>query len=249
MPSFGRLVAVLAITLFAGLILMFPARVAYHWLAPAEMELAGVTGTVWIGASRHASIAGVYVANLQWRIRPLALIKGQLTYRLRGAVAGGTLDADLALTFAGNVVVSGAQAAVSLEALAGIAGRRGLAGIASADIESLTVRDGVLTQASGIIDVRELRLPEFGTQALGDYRAIISSTDDGIVAMVSDVNGVVSLDGRFLLRANGQYQFLGTLLPKTQTPQYIRDQMRFLGSPGDDGAYEFRFEGVLNTGL
>ncbi|NNC76611.1 MAG: type II secretion system protein GspN [Woeseiaceae bacterium] len=249
MPSLRRLAAALLITLVAGVILMFPARVAYHWFAPADLVLAAITGTVWKGSSTHGSVAGVYLADLNWRIKPLSLFKGRIAYRVNTELAGGYIDGDVAATIAGNIVITDAKAALSLDALAAGIGRRGLGGFANADVEKLFLQDGFIADAVGKVVIRDLQLAQLGAQPIGGYLADVSSTDEGIVALVEDTDGVIGINGRFLLRPNGQYQFLGSLAPKTETPQYLRDQTRYLGSPDANGEYEFRFEGVLNTGI
>src|SRR5690606_9138686 len=76
-PRPGRLVAIGLAIFLCGLVALFPARVAYRALAPEGVSLAGLSGTLWNGAAAESSLGGVYLSELTWRFRPLALFTGK----------------------------------------------------------------------------------------------------------------------------------------------------------------------------
>ena len=69
MASPQRLILAGIATLVIGLIITFPARVAYQWFAPAELKLSGISGSIWHGAAAQGSAGGVYLTNVEWSFR------------------------------------------------------------------------------------------------------------------------------------------------------------------------------------
>jgi hypothetical protein len=73
-----RFVIVGLITLTVGLLLLFPARVAYQWFAPPGIALSGIDGTIWRGMAREGDVGGLYLRNVGWRVQPLKLCTGKI---------------------------------------------------------------------------------------------------------------------------------------------------------------------------
>lgn len=240
-----RLVPILAVTLVVGLIVSFPARVAYHWFAPPTVAMTGISGSVWRGAASQASVAGLYLGELRWRMRPLALLRGRASFDIAANPAGGVLDGNAAIGFGGNLFLAHTRASLPLDAFAGLFGVPGLRGTATADIVQLELSDGFPASGEGSAEVRGLVLPMVSRQSIGGYRVEFLTQEDGVVASVEDTNGLVDIAGRVFFRRDRSYEFLGQLAPKPDTPAAISDQMRFLGSPNARGQYELRLEGTL----
>ena len=64
MLSARRAALIGVLTLLLGLLLFFPARIAYQWIAPPTVLLSGIDGSVWNGSSSEASVGGLYLGNL-----------------------------------------------------------------------------------------------------------------------------------------------------------------------------------------
>lgn len=244
MPSQRRLIVVGVFTLVAGLIAMFPARVAYHWFAPGGVEAGGISGTVWKGSAEHATAGNFYIRNLRWSMQPLKLITGKLAFSVN-APASGIAEGDVALTFGGNLRVTDLEGAFSLAALQAVIGVRGIAGNARVSIERLHVDDGLPVAADGWIEISQLLLPLVSDASIGGYRADFFTHQSGVQAAVEDTDGVVDLAGSFTIQPDRSYQFLGLLAPKSETAPAIIQQMQFLGSANERGQYELRREGRL----
>lgn len=240
-----RVVTVFFVTFAVGLIVTFPARVAYHWFAPPTVALSGIAGSIWRGSASQANVGGVYCGELRWRLRPLALFRGRASFDVTASPAGGVLDGDAAIGFGGDVHVSDMRAALPLDAIAGVAGVPGLRGTATVDLERLRWSDGLPVAADGSAEVRGLVLPLVLAEPIGGYRVEFFTQEDGVVASVEDTDGAVDIAGRLLLGRDGSYEFLGQLAAKPGTPPVIVDQMRYLGSPNARGQYELRLEGSL----
>lgn len=65
------------------------------------------------------------------------------------------------------------------------------------------------------------------------------------MASVEDTDAIVDLAGSLSVSADRTYRFLAQVAPKSTTPEDLREQMRFLGTPNERGQYELRLEGQL----
>lgn len=245
MPAMRRLVIASALTLFVGLVVSFPARVAYHWFAPPGVALSGISGSVWRGAASQANVGGLYLGELRWRLRPLDLIRARASFEIDASPAGGVLDGIVGIGIGGDVHLANTRTALPLDAISPLFKIPGLRGTATADIERLQLSDGRPVAAVGNAEVRGLVLPLVSPNSIGGYRIEFFTQEDGVVASVEDTDGVVDIAGRLLLSEDRSYEFLGQLAPKPDTPTNVADQMRFLGSPNARGQYELRLEGTL----
>ena len=99
----SRLLIVGTVTLLIGVIVMFPARVAYQWASPPGVAIAGIEGTAWNGRAQEAEVAGVYLRNIGWRVKPLAFFTGRLGLALEADTASGFVNADVALGAGGRM--------------------------------------------------------------------------------------------------------------------------------------------------
>lgn len=239
------LVAIGFLTLLLGLMIMFPARVAVHYFVPSAATLGGIHGSAWNGGAREATFSGIYARDVRWRIHPLRLFAAEVSYRVDANLVSGFVESDIAVGFGRVLTLSNLRAALPLDLVAGPAGLRGLQGSASLTFERITIVDGLATAADGNLQIANLIVPIISRESLGGYTADFFTQDSGIAASVEDTNGAVDLAGSFQLKSDRSYQFTGLVMPKPETPQVLRDQMRFLPSPNDRGQQEVRFEGVL----
>jgi hypothetical protein len=245
MPTRRRLIFAGLITLIAGLVILFPARVAFNWFVPPGVSINGIRGTVWSGAAGHVSASGVYVGNVRWRIKPLRLLAGKLAYAIEGRPAAGFLDANVAVGFGGQFYVDELTGSLPVQGLAQVTGVRGLGGTANIRFEHLEISDGVPIAASGTVDIVGLLLPLLDQAPIGSFRVEFFSQQDGIIASIEDTGAVIDLAGSLKISTDRKYEFLGQVAATPETPPQMRQQLPFLGSANDRGQYEMRFEGAF----
>jgi hypothetical protein len=90
-----------------------------------------------------------------------------------------------------------------------------------------------------------LILRALAPSALGDFRAVLQTNDGVISAVVEDVSGVLDVNGNLVLQSDRTYSFVGQVAASANAPAAVVEQLRFLGSPDQQGLREFRFEGSL----
>jgi len=240
-----RLTLVAVATFLLGVVLLFPARVAYHLLPEGLATASGVDGTVWRGRINELNSNGIYLSNVSWRFRPLRLFSGELAYSVKADVMSGFLTTDVGLGFGGTIYLRELNAAIPAEMLQSSLNLPGLSGSIAATFERMAFDGELPIAAVGNVEIINLVAPRIFRGALGGYKAEFFTQNNGISASVEDTDGIVDLAGSLTVTADRNYQFIGQLAPKENTPENMRQQMRVLGSPNERGQYQMRLEGVL----
>lgn len=232
-------------TFAVGMLVFFPARVAYQWFSPPALVVGGISGSIWSGTAVEAAVAGVYLRDLRWCINPGALFAGELSYSIAASPVTGFIEATVALGITGTVAVSDLSASLPLRAVESASGIPGLDGTLNLRFERLTVVDGLLVAADGVAEISNLVVPIVHHGSIGGYRAEFFTQESGIGASIEDTDGLIDLAGSLQIAADRSYRFIGQVAAKPETPGNIRQQMRFLPPTGKEGQHEFRLEGRL----
>jgi general secretion pathway protein N len=245
MPGRKSLIAAGAAALLLGVVVLFPARVAYRWFAPPDLQLSGLSGTLWHGQAAEGSAAGVYLGQLQWRFRPWSLLLGKAAFSLAADPVSGFLETGLAVGAGGHVSFSSLDAALPLRALDKVLPVRGIEGSITLKFDSLVLEDGVPVEADGTLVLANLVVRTLSQAPLGDYRVVFQTGGNGIGGQLEEVSGVVDIAGTILLRRDRGYSITGQIAAMEGAPAAIGQQLQFLGSPDAQGRRSFRFEGQL----
>jgi general secretion pathway protein N len=245
MTSPARLIVVGCITLLAGLVSLFPARVAYRWLPAPTFNLAGISGSAWNGQASQMKSGSLYLQDLQWRIKPLSLFVGQLRYQIEGSPASGFIDGQVSLNLSGTVTASDLRGSMSLQPFGALVGIRGLSGTINGEFVRLVIENGLPVAANGQFEVLNLIAPNIHRTSIGGYRAEFFTQESGVVASVEDTDGLIDVAGSLQLSADRTYKFVAQLAPKHNTPANVRQQLQLLGSANERGQHELRLEGRL----
>ena len=233
------------LVLVLGLIIMFPARVAVGWFAPAQIAISGIQGTVWHGKANEAALNGIYVRDVEWRLNALQLFTGKLSYSVEATPVSGFLEADISVGFSGALTLSDLTAALPLDLFAGVTGVPGLRGNANLAFERVEFIGGLATAAEGTVQIANLLVPMVGRDSLGGYRAEFFTQNDGISASIEDTDGVLDLAGSLQIRTDRSFAFIALVIATPETPQSIRSQLDFLPPANARGQRELRLEGIL----
>lgn len=241
----SRFVIIGVITLLLGLLIIFPARVAHNWFTPSGVAISGIQGSIWRGNALEGEIGGIYVRNLNWRMQPWHLFTGELAYSIEADAVPGFVNGDVAIGIGGATSVRNLTASLSLQSMQSIIGMPGLGGTANLQFERLVLENGIPLAADGTLEVVNLLAPLIHRSSVGGFRAEFFTQESGIIASVEDTDAVVELAGSLSVSSDRTYQFLAQVAPKDTTPENLREQMRFLGTPNERGQHELRLEGQL----
>jgi general secretion pathway protein N len=239
------LIAIGAATFFAGVLLLFPARVAYDWFVPATVRLNGVQGSVWNGKVMEGLAGGVYFTNLSWSFKPLALFTGKAVFDTSINTAGGPVSMTFGVGPSGTLSMKDVVGNLSLSAIHPALQANRIDGMLNIQLQSLIVKNGWPTELVGSVGVGNLVAGDLGPDSLGNFRAEFTTEDHAIVGVVQDAGAVLNVTGTINLTDDRAYSLIGFVSPNSETPPGINRNLRFLGSPDQNGQRQFRFEGAL----
>jgi general secretion pathway protein N len=226
-----------------AVVALFPARVAYRLASPPHVAISGFSGSVWQGSAEEFSTNGVYLRDLKWNMHPLSLVTGRAVFDVSGSPADGFFDSEVAISADGSITLSDLSAALPLVMFADAAGISGLRGQLSLQIERLELVNGRPAALEGSVNVANLLVPVVDRTPLGGYRADFFTQSNGIVASVEDTDGVVDLAGRLQINPDKTYSFLGQIVPKSGTPDSLRQRIGYLPTGDRPGQHELRLDG------
>jgi len=240
-----QLAAVL--TLVVGLIVLFPARIAYQWLSPPQLALSGISGTVWRGGADAVEANGIVFRNISWSARPLRLLTGRLVYQVDGAPVSGFIEGDVFVSVGRSVDLwaDNIRASLPLQLFTTALNIPGLAGNSSLQFERIELRDGMPVKLDGVLDIANLVAPRVNRGSIGGYRIEFFSQSDGIAASVEDTDGVLDIAGSLELKSDRSYQLLAQIIAKPGAPADLRRRIERLPAVDDRGQRELRIEGSL----
>ena len=238
------LVIVAVLTTLIALVVIFPARIAYQWASSPLLAMSGISGSVWSGKAREFSTYGIYLRDLEWRIRPFQLLTGKIAYSISASPVSGFFQSEIAIGLDGTTTLTDLTAALPLQMAERAAKVPGLRGQASLQFERVQLVEGRAAAMDGTVAIADLVVPVVHRGSLGGYTAEFFTQNNGIVASVEDTDGVVDLAGSLQIKPDGTYSFLGQVVAKSNTPDAVRQQMRFLGPANERGQQEIRLEGA-----
>lgn len=240
-----RTIIIGIVTFLIGTLLLFPARVAYQWFVPEPVKLSGIDGSIWNGRASTGVIAGTYFTDLQWSFKPLAFLTGQLAFDTSVNTVAGQISTTAGVGITGAVSLNDLVASLSLATIHPALKANRIAGTVNIQLQKLVLKNGWPIKAEGSIGVGNLVAGAAGPDSLGDFRVEITTEDSGIVGLVEDVGAVLDVTGTLQLTDDRGYSLVGYVGANSETPASINQNLRFLGSPDQNGQRQFRFEGTL----
>lgn len=243
--SMRRLAIAGALTLFLGLIISFPARIAYSWFASPAVSMSGITGSVWRGQASEGAIGGIYLTDLRWRFRPFPLFRGEAAFGISAQPVSGFIDADIAVGVGGTVRLTDVTAELPIRSLERLVAVSGLDGDIRLQMERVVLEDGMPVAATGVVDVSNLVVRPLSAAALGNYRATLETEGQTIRGIVQDTSGVLEVSGDIELSPDRRWLLLGLIAARREAPAAVTDQLQYLGTADAEGRRSFRLEGEL----
>ena len=226
---------------------LFPADVAWRWLAADDLRLAGVQGTVWSGRAALASAGPLGFRDVRWQVRPWSLLLARPAGRVESGLGDGFIQTEVRI--GGNeIVLTGLTASCSLSALASALPIAGIRGQVSLQLTELVLHDGWPAAARGQLRLGQLTVPSLvggDPIALGNFNVILSGTD-GLQGTFQDQSGPLEVRGSAGLSAAGEYEISGLVRARPEADAALRRGIELLtGAPDADGMRAFSLTGTL----
>lgn len=232
-------------------IVSFPASIAHRWFAPETLALAGVDGTIWRGRAAYGGIAGLGFSDLRWQLHPGALVTGRLGLDAEARLADGFVRTGVSISGGGitfrDLSATGrlATLAAAFPLLAGVRGDLSLS------LDELELVDGWPRAATGSVRVGGLAAPPLmpiagvTSIALGNYAARLTTTDEGLAAIVNDEGGPLELEGRVDLGTDRSYALTSRIRPRADASDELVQGLKILAPADADGWHALAQSGAL----
>ncbi len=245
MTAWKRLLAIGAAVWLVGLLTMLPARVVHHWFSPPELQMSGISGTIWNGRASALQVQGLYLSNVRWSMQPLRLFTGKLAYLIQADPPGGFMTTRFAIGLNGRLHFNELQAALPIAALGAAIRNDDLGGDVTLQLDELELVDGLPTRALGQAGVANLLIKSLAPGPLGTFSVEFQNADNGITGIVEDVSGMLDVAATLQVNADRSYSLIGQVGTTQNAVPSIEQQLRFLGTANARGLREFRLEGAL----
>lgn len=232
-----RLAVAGSLTLLVGLVLLFPARVAYQWFGPDEVRLGTLSGSVWNGSADEASFAGVYLSDVRWAFRPARLLRGALSFAVQASPASGFIEAQVEVGVTGVLTIRELTASLPLELLRGVTRNPGLAGSLSVELDEARLDGRVPVAGQGTFRVANLVVPQLHAASIGGYRGALETQDAGVLLTYEDSDGLIDIEGRIDIQADGNFRHTARLQAKANTPGPLREGIGMMPLASDGSGW------------
>lgn len=238
----------LAVLVYLALLLAWAPASLLAWALPRATQqvvwLDRAEGSVWRGQAgvrvQPAVGSEVQLGRANWQLRPLDLFAGRLGYQLE--LGGAGIDAVATLRAGGQ---GGALQDVRAELPAGMLGQL------SPDLALLQPGGRVVLQAGSLAFARDkvegqatLRWLDAVSgliyQPLGNYRADLEGTDQGLAIKLSTEGGALVLQGSGQWNLRGGLKFFGTARPAPNSRTELEGLLSLIGPAQADGSRAIR---------
>lgn len=228
-----------------------PASTAYRWLAPPELRLAALDGTVWSGTAALGSIPGLPLRDLRWNLSAWPLMLGRASGSFEARLADGFIRGAGTATMSG-VELRNLQTSTRLQTLAGLLPVSDSLGFVSVDVAELELADGWPVRLIGTMRLSELEVaPLMPTQsggliALGSYEIEFVDAGEGLEGRLTDTGGPLEVSGRLALARDRAYVLEGLVRARPEAGADLVRGLEFMtGEPDGSGRRPFNLSGSL----
>ena len=234
------------------LIWTVPAGFCWAWLASRpESKVARVTmldlhGPWSAGSCALVKVGPLQLQELNWHIRPLALLRGRLEFVLTGALPdSGKMAAIVSL---GNrslelrdLQLQGPANSLARTLLPGIP----LTGTLTGKNLRLLLVGGLPIAASGQLGWQGAGVELTSPVPLGELALQMQSDAGGITANLKDSNGPLRIEIQTRLKSDGAYELIGEVAPRGAIQPELANMLSLLGPRTPDGRIKLSRTGQL----
>ena len=192
---------ILAVFVFATLLVsQIPAR-AISRVLPDDVTLTGISGTIWSGRAARAWVEidqqPLMLGRVQWRLQPWRILWGA-PLSLSSVWGQQLLRAQLSYRLDGSIVLQDAAFTVNTQLFKAFFPLY-LGGALSGEFAQIAIDEGHVVNAEGVVRLRRgVWTARSGNIPLGDYQIDFSSADTagaGTIGALKTIAGSLELSG------------------------------------------------------
>ena len=231
------------------LVAKLPAAVAYGFVDKQvqPLTLTGVEGTAWKGRALQVAYQRQTLGAVEWSLKPFSLLFGGVAADVRLDSAAGDAMATVTGRFDGSALIENMDGELDVSRLAPLVQLQSFRpeGTLQVQLQQLEIRDQRPVQAMGELLWRDARIQSPRALPLGGLVATLSTTPQGIRAVLRDRESPFALDAIVNLRPNGAYRLSGKLAARGEAGAEIHLLMQTLGVRQRGGTLPLNFSGRI----
>src|SRR5690349_4421657 len=160
-----------AFVLFA--LVTLPASVVLSRVNSPDVNIGGVSGSIWNGRAQAVQIGGSTIGSIEWKLHALPLLMARATADVKLSRAdNGFANTQLSASPGGKVSLSHLTASLPLSALPANLFPGGWAGTLNAKADEVTLENGWPTKVNGTLEVVNMKGPAQRPSDVGSYRIV-----------------------------------------------------------------------------
>lgn len=237
---------------FIFLITSIPASQGIQWIQnffPQELvQISQPKGTIWSGSADRITVHQVQFDNVNWEIRPLALLTGKLRLSIDINNSKHKASATFDFNRQGLVSVENLNGDIPANLLSQLpyAKNTSPSGSLTLAINAIHFSDTSLpTEADGEIIWHNAGLSSPFSLSIGTLLIKLESQDEDIQIHIKDQDAQIKVDTTIVLGKDGNYKIQGELTPKPNTDQKLTSTLTLLGKKDLRGIIHVNYRGML----
>jgi len=238
-----------------GVAVLFPAAPVVDRLRPqlGAVALEGVSGKLYKGVINSVrstdDLLPLEFSNVGWTVAPQTLLSGGAGASFRFDGYGGQGEGLIARRWNGDIAISGftfdAQAK-ALEPLLPVP-VASFSGDLSGDINTITLRDNLLTRFEGILNWADAQLESPVPTSLGDVQVQITPQgEQSHLITLGATGGDVAMEGTVTMTQAGDFSADVLFTPSASASPAVVNGLRQMGRADDQGRVRFVRQGNVN---
>ncbi|NRD71985.1 type II secretion system protein N [Shewanella sp. VB17] len=233
------------------MLVLLPADIAVKLAPlPTNMNISGVSGSIWSGKIESVSIGQRQIDQVQWQLSPWGLLLGKVTLDL--VIGNPTSPVN------GKGLVTLSMSGIDAEGLKFDAPSRFLLGETRLPFRTeiageLSVFIGTLQQGlpwceqlDGKLFLNAVRVKnQFGHYPLGDIELALACIDGNVEIRSNEEMNQLGFNGSVLLQAEKNVVISAKIKETASQPDDLKKALTFLGKKDSNGYYPIKYQGII----
>lgn len=234
-------VLITAVIYLFFLLATLPAKIVAEHFLPQSVAVQDVYGSVWNGHASDVSIQGYQLKNVAWDFNIFPLLLGKASYDIKlpyGVftinVRGQNLEIKNAeLTIIVDQFIKDHQLPVA-----------DLFGLLTINLSYLAFNELILSEAEGIIEIKDAGYTSISERALGTYKIDVNTKNHKIIAHLSG-SGKIKVNADMSIDPNQKFQIKAVITPDKSIEDSLASSLLLFSSKNNQGDYVFKTSGNI----
>lgn len=224
-----------------------PASFAYQFLPQDKVKLQGLSGTVWDGKVKQATINNMSLSNIAWTVNVIeTLSRFSLISDVSITDADVTANGLLGISPSQTITLDNTQVETTGAFITKLQKMVKLSGDISSHIRHLSVSKGELPVLDANILLKQGALiAPMRIAAVGDYSIVVEPTDNGLNAKISSNEAPLQLSGDATIDHKWNYNTNINIKPTKTAGKGLVNVLKLAGKPAKDGSIPIKQKGQL----